>query len=388
VFNMDEVQKKNEPLREIEKSLRDLIRDVLEEKYGPEWLNNIQVGLGADWISRLKERQKDDQGRRGPLAVEFDLISYSDFMDLRKIIENNKTIFKNIFADWDRLITHLKRAEDLRNPDKHHRTLERYEISLLEGIAGEIRNEINIWKLGVRLSVKKTGLYFDRGVSINNRSSKEIMQEAEVMGKEWISITNNYFLDSGIKQEKIKIQSVDHNLGIGERIKASGLELYWYTNPKPERNKRTPDGIDIKSVFTYIWYSSGSKIPLEPLLDKLGVPYKQMLYVLDGEVDIQRLADIASELAGLYPNSSGTMNDNLVNVEFRLSRNLRVAVNRRSSHMDGSDISIVYDEEGKGFRRAHLLLPHSTLFAFITGYVSPRNIMSLVKQAMWIGAQG
>ncbi len=108
----------------------------------------------------MRKRQKEEEGRRYTKIVDQDLLSYTDFGDLRVILEKNKEFFKPIFKDWDTFKVYLKKVEYLRNPAKHHRFLKEYEISLLQGIAGEIENNINEWHIGSRFQIKRYRLTF------------------------------------------------------------------------------------------------------------------------------------------------------------------------------------------------------------------------------------
>lgn len=44
----------DDPIGMIEKVLRDLIHDVLVSKYGPNWHEREDIGLGTEWQEKLQ----------------------------------------------------------------------------------------------------------------------------------------------------------------------------------------------------------------------------------------------------------------------------------------------------------------------------------------------
>ena len=380
---MNKSENTTDPLEIIEQSLRIVIHDVLEKQYGQNWLEEASRRLRKDWIKTLEQRKENEEKGRGKLSVELNLLSYSMLSDLIQIIDHHKSIFNNVFTDIDRMIVYLHHVNYIRNPEKHYRPLEPHELKLLEGIAGEITRDISIWKLGFRWGVKKTILYFERGVEINTLTQQEIMNEAMALIEEWIQITKQYLLSLGIDKKNIQIESVESSKGVGKSIEKDGIKFESYTNSDPVLNQKLPDGTEIKSVHSYIFYSSSIGIPLDPLINKLNKPYREIRYLLNGEIDLKHTYEIATELVGLYPVGTGYKNEYITNAEFAISKNLRIAIDKTSAFSNDKEscIRIYFNEYNKGFRKAHLFIPPSTLLAFIAGTVTPRTFMSLIRKA-------
>ena len=126
-----------EAINVVETVLRRAVRQVL----GDSW----HEGTGVD-PAKLEERREEERKRRTGAAVEADLLSYTHLYELQEIIKKRWAEFKPIFAKQDRFFVYMKRLEDFRNAPMHSRTLLPFEQALLEGIAGELRNELTLWR--------------------------------------------------------------------------------------------------------------------------------------------------------------------------------------------------------------------------------------------------
>lgn len=127
----------------------------MSEEYRQDWLYTKSNDLELD-PDKIREKITQEKGRLTPFSIPESPINYLEFSELTKIILKNKTLFKSVFDNIDRIEVYLKRVNDLRNTKKHHRELQYYHLSLLEGIAGEIEEIINFWQIGSDLELEST----------------------------------------------------------------------------------------------------------------------------------------------------------------------------------------------------------------------------------------
>jgi hypothetical protein len=115
----------------IETDLRALVRSL----YGGDWAAKVSPSE----LEALANRREEEVRRRAPVAVPQDLLAYTHFYELRKVLA----------SDWERVSVVLGKkrefdvwadhVEDFRNAPAHSRELLWHERALLEGIAGLIR---------------------------------------------------------------------------------------------------------------------------------------------------------------------------------------------------------------------------------------------------------
>ncbi len=123
-------------LKDAENSLRDFINNVLQHKFGNNWVE--KSGVSPERIQKWKERQSQAGG-----AVEERLIYYADFYDLKTILKKHwSEVFSQVFGDWKTMDVGLSELEKLRNPDAHRRELLPHQKYLALGISGEIRTRL------------------------------------------------------------------------------------------------------------------------------------------------------------------------------------------------------------------------------------------------------
>ena len=126
-----------EAINVVETVLRRAVRQVL----GDSWHD----GTGVD-RAKLQERREEERKRRTGATVEVDLLSYTHLYELHKIIRKRWEDFKPVFGKKERFFVYMERLEDFRNAPMHCRALLPFEQALLEGIAGELRNELTLWR--------------------------------------------------------------------------------------------------------------------------------------------------------------------------------------------------------------------------------------------------
>jgi hypothetical protein len=107
----------------IENSLRELIIDIMQKKFGPKWYKSrIPGDINAKYINAINCEKKI----KWQNLVPHHPIYYIDFPDLKKIIiqKNNwDEIFKRMFGNKEWLIGLFNELEFIRNIIAHNRNL-------------------------------------------------------------------------------------------------------------------------------------------------------------------------------------------------------------------------------------------------------------------------
>ena len=142
------------PIDIIERTLRSVIDEVLCDRFGPNWTQDDNAGLGSNWSEGLVTKAKEDQAVQAPNVVYDVPLAYAEFRDLGELLRKHRRLFEPIFRDWEVTIAHFRATEKLRNTIQHNRDISPTQQSLLVGIAGEIQDSVNIWRIGTPLRAK------------------------------------------------------------------------------------------------------------------------------------------------------------------------------------------------------------------------------------------
>lgn len=132
-----------EALNAVESSLRDLIAQVLEAKSGADWIAQCATD---ERLQRWRDRKREESKKRDGTRTDARLIAFADFTDLAPIIRKHWEDFKPCLGDRKTFDVYMDRLEDFRNAPMHSRVLVPFERALLEGMAGEIRNKVTIYR--------------------------------------------------------------------------------------------------------------------------------------------------------------------------------------------------------------------------------------------------
>jgi Swt1-like HEPN len=136
----------SDAINAVEIVLRDLIEQVLSDEFGEAWIE--QCGT-PEKIEKWRERRVEEAKMRDGTTTEERLLSYSDFTDLARVIKKHWELFKPCLGDRKTFDVYMDRLEEFRNPPMHSRTLVPFEGALVEGMAGEIRNKVTIYRSGL-----------------------------------------------------------------------------------------------------------------------------------------------------------------------------------------------------------------------------------------------
>lgn len=129
-----------EALQAVENSLRGIVKVVM----GDTW----RTADGAPTQRRLersRERERD-RDRRDGAVVSDDLLNFTELSELTAIIRSNWQQFEQVFGDQDRTGAFLGVLEDLRNTVALSRELLPFERDLLNGVTGQIRNQVTLFR--------------------------------------------------------------------------------------------------------------------------------------------------------------------------------------------------------------------------------------------------
>lgn len=133
-----------DPINGVENALRDLVEVVMTRKIGPQWISS--AGVSVERVEKWKERRAEEPKRRPGGSTEDRLLYYSDFSDVVSIIQKNWSgEFKTCIDERKRFDVYTDRLAAFRNPDAHSRMLRPFEEHLVEGICGELIQEITVY---------------------------------------------------------------------------------------------------------------------------------------------------------------------------------------------------------------------------------------------------
>lgn len=145
----------------IERALRRIVVEV-----DPNWLDVLSIESREE----LERKSAEDRKRRDGWVSSYQLIEYTDFHQLTRIILKRWEVFKAVFGDHARTKVLFGIAEDYRNPSAHSRELLDFEAELLSGSARQIRNQVAIF-LGTSASVSRYYPTIDSAVDHFGRQS-------------------------------------------------------------------------------------------------------------------------------------------------------------------------------------------------------------------------
>ena len=109
----------------LENSVRELISERLSENHGTDWWN---ARVSTSIRERVQKRQEKEGKNRWHMRRGEQQIFYTDFGDLKSIIQNNWTDFEDLFPDQNWIAGKLDELEASRNIIAHSNTLEGREL--------------------------------------------------------------------------------------------------------------------------------------------------------------------------------------------------------------------------------------------------------------------
>jgi hypothetical protein len=366
-----------DPIERIERLLRGVVHDVLEQQFGPLWPEDPAAGLGRKWVERLRDKERMDRCvQQGTIVAELP-IAYAEFKELGQLLQRNRALFEPVFPDWETFWVYYRTADRLRNAVKHHRDLPPPQYDLLAGVAGEIEDAVSLWRIGVRLHVQRTIIQFHAAVPTTDRTPDQVLAAAAELTGEW----RERFL-GGTRAELLNPRARDVRESDGHlvlRVQQQQLEISGFGHSNP--NQRDA-GVDYHAFNVELTHRVGSTRSLSELIAYLGRPYRHVAYELPQEINLAALQRSAEERAGLS-GGSVSVDGRLGSIDFSLlGGKLRVAAGNALDDKGKSTgrISATVDPPD-GWWRAHEVMTVRELFGFMVGSISPRTMTHLVAAA-------
>jgi len=363
---------KIDSIQKIEGLLRNVISEVLSTKVGVGWMENEEHGLGKKGVDSLRKLIEKEKDLRHTVLVDYDLLSYTLTPDLKKIIEKekNKDLFRAIFKDWEGFVYYLRKIVDLRNPAKHHRFLYPHEMLLLEAIAEEIEYYINSWHIGADFNIENYRFSFFEYVEVKGKENEQILNIASEKGKDWIRKIKEYLLNKGIKENGIRLKDDTFEGSISE----GNIRAHWQTSSTPKSTSKINE-VDCKSIFINLWCSPARSSELNELMSFVNKKYTILAFELDGKINIKKLKQIASDMAGLTPSSAG----NHEFAEYSIMHFCQIGV--RNTDREKGEISIQTSHDFL-LKNAHNVISPGIILSYLTGNMPRRLLIALIKSSI------
>lgn len=146
-----------------ERALRHLLRSAIEHSERltlAEWAGQQRV---SDWQERSDVEAKKRQSR-GVAVTSTDLLDYSNLFDLIAMCQKEWNAVSPALGKSKEVLAILRRLDDVRNTIAHGRELVPFEVDLVAGIAGDIRNRVTIYMS----SQDPAGGYYPRIESVSD----------------------------------------------------------------------------------------------------------------------------------------------------------------------------------------------------------------------------
>ena len=124
---------------EYENTLRKIITLTLGSS------DDTNYGVTSDRIEKWKEKREIETKKYIGVLAEKRLIYYSDFYDLKNIINKNWETLKPILNDKKRFEVFFQEVEKYRNTTAHGRELFLYQQDLLNGIIKDLQSSFVIY---------------------------------------------------------------------------------------------------------------------------------------------------------------------------------------------------------------------------------------------------
>ena len=110
----------------LENSVREVVTERLSEIHGPDWWDECASSSMKSKVTARKEKEGKHRwhARRGSHEVH-----YTDFGDLKSLIQNHFGDFEDLFPDMNWIVSRLDELEASRNIIAHSNVLEEREIA-------------------------------------------------------------------------------------------------------------------------------------------------------------------------------------------------------------------------------------------------------------------
>lgn len=133
----------------LERALRQLMAHAFRQRYGPGWLESIST---SDQRSKWQAKRDQERDRRAGVVVSSEAgLEFTELYELLQIAWQHWEFLgavlgkrKSFTPLADIFLSLAERAEGRRNTVSHNRPLVPFEIEMLSGIAGLVRNQVTL----------------------------------------------------------------------------------------------------------------------------------------------------------------------------------------------------------------------------------------------------
>jgi len=126
-------------INEYENILRTIIINVIGET------DDATFGVTQERLDIWKEKREIEKKKNENIQIENRLVYYSDFYDLKTIIDKNWEKFKPILANRKRFTVFYEEIEKYRNNIAHGREILSFQLKMIEGIVDDLRNQLTLY---------------------------------------------------------------------------------------------------------------------------------------------------------------------------------------------------------------------------------------------------
>jgi hypothetical protein len=131
----------SQEISEVENSLRNFVLNVLENRFGSDWLD--ECGISARKVDRWRQLREQEAERQRGGTVEERLLYYSNLSELKIILTQNwPGEFEEALGNRRTIEVFIDELIKLRDPNAHNRELLPHQKHLVLGLSGEIRNRL------------------------------------------------------------------------------------------------------------------------------------------------------------------------------------------------------------------------------------------------------
>lgn len=119
-----------------------ILRDLIRSELGDSW----RMDFTEEDMARLDAKREEEVKKRSGSIVSRDLLDYTEFTQVQRVITKHHETFAPALGRKKHVEDTWRRLNGLRNPTMHSRGLLPFERDLLNGLVGEIRNQVTLYR--------------------------------------------------------------------------------------------------------------------------------------------------------------------------------------------------------------------------------------------------
>jgi len=383
-----------------EEVIRNLIYEIMNEKYGFNWEFNSKVGFNESEIRSLELRKNREKKQLGNQRSSDRLLDYSYILDLKKIIVKNWSEFSNVFPVREVTLTFFDQIGKYRNPLMHRRQILAHQKRLCIGMCGELLLHIDRWRSGFRRQVDSYYCVFSFSSLPLNGEGEDVKKKSIEKAENWVSkIEKLSRFPYEVKEMK--------GMGISAEVECKLIKLdegnILISPPFPMGK------YDGEHYYDSIINTHFQNIEiLDRLISELGHPYWVLHWLLKEPLNVSRIN------AERYEQSTGTLEpvklddkkkfedhiDATILNNFnelpldgieRMKRHEEIRIIAGYSHFTRKRNSIALVFGGRpenSFFRAHSIFTPDSLISILLNELPLRQIRKMIKDSRFTPPKG